>query len=189
MSDVTQLLNGIQHDAPQAAAKDLLPLVYDELRKLAAHKMASERPGQTLQPTALVHEVYLRLAGSRNPQLWDSPGHFFAAAAESMRRILVERARRKRAIKHGGQWERVNADAVELTQPLPDDQLLALDEALNRLTTIDFRAAEMVKLCFFAGLTQAQAAGELGVSLATGERLWAFARAWLFHEVRGPGDA
>lgn len=184
MSDVPQLQDVIQPSEPKSA-EDLLPLVYQELRKLAAHKMARERPGQTLQPTALVHEVYLRLAGSNNPQLWDNRRHFFAAAAESMRRILVERARRKQAMKHGGQWERVDVDAVELPQAMPDNRLLALDEALNRLATVDTRAAEVVKLCFFAGLTQAQAARELGISIATAERLWAFARAWLCHEVQG----
>jgi RNA polymerase sigma factor (TIGR02999 family) len=181
MSDVTQLLDAIREG--HAAAEDLLPLVYDELRKLAAHKMAGERPGQTLQPTALVHEAYLRLLGSNQAQQWDGRGHFFAAAAEAMRRILVESARRKKRLKHGGDLERVDLDAIELPQPMADDELLALDEALDRLASLEPRAAEMVKLCFFVGLTQERAAKELGVSLATGERLWAFARAWLFREL------
>lgn len=183
MDEVSHLFGAVQ--AREAnAAEDLLPLVYDELRRLAAHKMAHERPGQTLQPTALVHEVYLRLAGSKS---WDNRRHFFAAAAESMRRILVDRARRKKTGKHGGQLERVDVNDVELPQPMADDQLLALDDALNRLAEIDVRAAEVVKLCFFVGLTQEQAAKELGVSLATAERLWAFARAWLLCEVQAEG--
>jgi RNA polymerase sigma factor (TIGR02999 family) len=181
MSDVTQLLDAIHQG--NAAAEDLLPLVYDELRKLAAHKMASERPGQTLQPTALVHEAYLRLIGSNQAEQWDGQGHFFAAAAQAMRRILIESARRKKRLKHGGDLERLDLDAIELPQPMAADELLALDEALDRLASIDSRAAEMVKLCFFVGLTQERAAKELGVSLATGERLWSFARAWLFREL------
>lgn len=156
---------------------------------LAAHKMASEDPGQTLQPTALVHEAYLRLLGRSAAHQWDGRGHFFAAAAEAMRRILVESARRKKRLKHGGHLERVEIDALELPLPLPDDELLALDEALNRLATIDSRTAEMVKLCFFVGLTQEQAAKELGVSVATAERLWAFARAWLFREMQAQRKA
>lgn len=182
MSDVTQLLDAI-HQGNAPAAADLFPLIYDELRKLAAHKMASERPGLTLQPTALVHEAYLRVVGSNQAQRWDGRGHFFAAAAEAMRRILVESARRKKRLKHGGGLERVDLDAIELPQPMVDEELLALDEALDRLANIDARAAEMVKLCFFVGLTQERASKELGVSLATGERLWAFARVWLFREL------
>src|SRR6185295_18810702 len=165
----------------KAAAK-LLPLVYDELRKLATYKMANERPGQTLQPTALVHEAWLRLVGDRAFE-FENRGHFFAAAAEAMRRILVESARRKKCLKHGGLMERVDMDAVELPLPMPDDELLALDEALNRLTKVDSRAAEVVKLCFFVGLTREQAARELDMSLSTAERLWSFARAWLFREI------
>lgn len=182
MSDVTQLLHALERGDAKAA-DELLPLVYHELRRLAAHKMASEAPGNTLQPTALVHEAYLRLIGGNAAQQWDGRGHFFAAAAEAMRRILVESARRKKRLKHGGQFERVKLDAVDLPLPMPDDELLALDEALNRLATVDARAAEVVKCCFFVGLTQAQAAKELGISLATAERLWAFARAWLFREM------
>jgi RNA polymerase sigma factor (TIGR02999 family) len=188
MSEVTRLLDAV-HQGNAEAAEDLLPLVYEELRKLAGHKMACERPGLTLQPTALVHEAYLRLINSNQAQQWDGRGHFFAAAAEAMRRILVESARRKKRIKHGGHLERVDMANIELPQPMPDDELLALDEALTRLAGIDSRAAEMVKLCFFAGLTQERASKELGVSLATGERLWGFARAWLFRELERLRDS
>jgi len=181
MSEVTHILEAIQQGHPQAA-EELLPLVYDELRKLATYKMANERPGQTLQPTALVHEAWLRLVGDRAFE-FENRGHFFAAAAEAMRRILVESARRKKCLKHGGLMERVDMDAVELPLPMPDDELLALDEALNRLKTVDPRAAEVVKLCFFVGLTREQAARELDISLSTAERLWGFARAWLFREM------
>ena len=187
MSPVTHLLEAI-HQGNAQAAGELLPLIYEELRKLAAHKMASERPGHTLQPTALVHEVWLRLVGDRAGE-FENRAHFFAAAAEAMRRILVESARRKKRLKHGGQLERVDVDAVELPPPLPDDELLALDEALDRRTAVDARAAEVVKLCFFVGLTQEQAARELGVSLSTAERLWAFARAWLFREMQKTRNA
>jgi RNA polymerase sigma factor (TIGR02999 family) len=161
-----------------------LPLLYEELRKLAAERMAQERPGQTLQATALVHEAYVRLVDREVAQRWDGRGHFFAAAAEAMRRILIENARRKSRLKHGGHLQRVDLDAVELPLPLPDDDLLALDEALDRLANVDSRAAEVVKLCFFIGLTQEQSALELGVSLSTVERLWGFARAWLFREIQ-----
>jgi RNA polymerase sigma factor (TIGR02999 family) len=147
--------------------------------------MAQEKPGQTLQATALVHEAYLRIVNGDRAQRWDGRTHFFAAAAEAMRRILIEKARRKKRLKHGGQLERSDVDVVELPMPLPDDDLLALDEALDRLRAV----AEVVKLCFFVGLTQAQAAQELGVSLSTAERLWAFARAWLFREIRGTRDS
>lgn len=182
MSEVTHILEAIQQGNPKAAG-ELLPLVYDELRKLAAHKMAGERPGQTLQPTALVHEAWLRLVGDRAPD-FENRAHFFAAAAEAMRRILVETARRKKRLKHGGQLERVDADAVELPLPMPDDELLALDDALDGLATVDPRAAEVVKLCYFVGLTKERAAHELDISLSTAERLWAFARAWLFREMQ-----
>lgn len=187
MSEVTQILDAIQQGNPKAA-EELLPVVYEELRKLAAHKMASERPGHTLQPTALVHEAWLRLVGD-GASKFENRAHFFAAAAEAMRRILVESARRKLRLKHGGQLERVDLDAVELPLPLPDDELLALDEALDRLAAVDARAAEMVKHCFYVGLTQEQAATELGVSIATAERLWSFARAWLFREMQKTRDA
>ena len=184
MSAVTQILHAIEQGDAKAA-KDLLTLVYDELRRLAAHKMASEAPGHTLQPTALVHEAWLHLGGDQQPT-WQNRAHFFGAAAEAMRRILVDRAREKQALKRGGDLQRVDMDGVDLPMPMPDDELLALDEALDRLSTVDTRAAEMVKLCFFVGLTQEEAARELGVSLATAERVWGFARAWLLREVRKP---
>jgi RNA polymerase sigma factor (TIGR02999 family) len=186
MSDVTRILQAIEHGDAKAA-NELLPLVYHELRRVAAYKMDSEAPGHTLQPTALVHEAWLRLGGGDQPK-WENRAHFFAAAAEAMRRILVESARRKKCLRHGGQLERFNLEAVDLPSPLPDDQLLDLDAALDRLATVDSRAAEVVKLCFFVGLTQEQAAKELGVSLATAERLWAFARAWLFREIQKRRD-
>jgi RNA polymerase sigma factor (TIGR02999 family) len=146
--------------------------------------MAQEAPGHTLQPTALVHEAWMRLLKPEEQARFANRAHFFAAAAEAMRRILVESARRKKRLKHGGGFERVEIEAVELPLPMPPDELLALDEALNRLVAVDTRAAEVVKLCYFVGMTQAQAAKELGVSLATTERLWAFARAWLFQEMK-----
>ena len=182
MSDVTQILHALEHGDARAA-NELLTLVYDELRRVAAHKMANEAPGHTLQPTALVHEAWLHLGGDQQPN-WQNRAHFFGAAAEAMRRILVDRARGKRALKRGGDLKRVDLDGIELASPMPDDELLALDEALDRLATVDTRAAEMVKLCFFVGLTQEEAARELGVSLATAERVWGFARAWLLREVR-----
>jgi len=182
MSEVTCILSAIEKGDPRSSAQ-LLPLVYDEMRKLAALKMAQEKPGHTLQATALVHEAYLRLVGDGEGRRWDSRAHFFAAAAEAMRRILIENARRKKRLKHGGELQRVDLDAVELPLPLPDEELLALDEALDRLAAVDSRAAEVVKLCFFAGFKQEEAAKELGLSLSTVERLWAFARAWLFREV------
>ena len=182
VSDVTRILDAIQQGDP-TAADELLPLVYEQLRRLAAQKMAGEVPGHTLQPTALVHEAWLRLVGS-GQQSWEGRAHFFAAAAEAMRRILVESARRKQRLKHGGKLERVELDAVDLPAPLPDDELLALDAALTRLAEVNPQAAEVVKLCFFVGLTQEQAARELRVSVSTAERLWAYARAWLFREMR-----
>ncbi len=187
MSDVTQILQAIEQGDARATG-ELLPLVYQELRRLAAHKMANEAAGHTLQPTALVHEAYLRLVGPGQSHQWDGRGHFFAAAAEAMRRILVESARRKKRLKHGGELQRVDVAEVELPLPMPHDELLALDEALDRLVTVDARAAEIVKLCFFVGLTQEQAGKELGVSLATAERLWSFARAWLFQEMQRTRD-
>jgi RNA polymerase sigma factor (TIGR02999 family) len=187
MSDVTHILNAIENGDTKAT-DELLPLVYHELRRLAAHKMTSEASDHTLQPTALVHEAYLRLVRPGLSQQWDGRGHFFAAAAEAMRRILVESARRKKRLKHGGELQRVDVDEVELALPLPADELLVLDEALDRLATVDSRAAEVVKLCFFVGLTQEQAGKELGISLATAERLWSFARAWLFQEMQRTRD-
>jgi RNA polymerase sigma factor (TIGR02999 family) len=182
MKDLTQLLNAVEQGDPKAA-EDLLPLVYDELRKLAVLKMAREAPGQTLQATALVHEAWLRIAGD-NAKVWEGRRHFFAAAAEAMRRILVEAARRKKRLRHGGGLERLEVETVDLPAPMPDDELLALDEALTRLAQINPEAAESVKLCFFVDLTQEQAAKELGVSVSTVERLWAYARAWLFRAMR-----
>lgn len=182
MLEVTQVLTAVGR-GEAGAAEELLPLVYQELRRVAAARLAHERPGQTLQATALVHEAWLRIV-SAEPQPWDGRSHFFAAAAEAMRRILVENARRKRRLKHGGHLARVDLGEVQLAGPLPDDQLLALDEALTRLAASHPDAAQMVQLCFFAGLTQAEAAKHLGVSVATAERTWAFARAWLFKEVR-----
>jgi len=182
MSDVTQILQAAERGDAKAA-HELLPLVYSELRRLAAYRMAHEAPGHTLQPTALVHEVWLRLVGDRSSK-FENRAHFFGAAAEAMRRILVESARRKKSLKHGGTLQRMDAEEVELPLPMPDEELLVLDEALDRLATVDSRASEVVKLCFFVGLTQAQAAEELGMSRATAERLWSFARAWLFNEMQ-----
>jgi RNA polymerase sigma factor (TIGR02999 family) len=184
MPEVTEILADLQSGRQEAAA-ELLPLVYDELRRLAAWRLTNEPPGQTLQATALVHEAYLRLVGKDDPQ-WNGRRHFFGAAAEAMRRILVENARRKSRLKRGGDWERVDLEGLDLPMPvpLPDDDLLALDAALDKLAVTDSRAAEVVKLCFFAGLTQPQVARELDVSLSTIERTWAYARAWLFREIR-----
>jgi RNA polymerase sigma factor (TIGR02999 family) len=183
MSDVTQILNAAVRGDPKATG-ELLPLVYQELRRLAAYRMANEAAGHTLQPTALVHEAYLRLVGASVPQQWDGRTHFFAAAAEAMRRILVESARRKKRLKHGGEFQRVGIEDLEVPLPMPDEELIALDEALDRLAAVDERAANVVKLCFFVGLTQEEAAKEMGVSRATAERLWSFARAWLFREIQ-----
>jgi len=182
MSDVTRIFQAIEHGDAKAA-DELLTVVYDELRRVAAHKMAGEAAGHTLQPTALVHEAWLHLGGDQQPT-WQNRAHFFGAAAEAMRRILVDRAREKKALKRGGDLERVDLDGLDLASPMPDDELLALDEALDRLSTVDTRAAEMVKLCFFVGLTQPEAARELGISLSTAERVWGFGRAWLLREVR-----
>ena len=178
MTDVTQLLSAIEHGDPQAA-RELLPLVYDELRKPAAQKLSREEPGQTLQATALVHDAYLRLVVAEKEQHWDSRRHFFAAAAEAMRRIFVENARRKKRLKHGGGRQRVEL-ADQHLQVLPiDDELLELDEALTRLAAEDVDAAELVKLHFFAGLSLDETAATLGISRATAYRNWSYARAWL----------
>ena len=166
------------------ASDQLLPIVYRELRKVAAYRMAQEAPGHTLQPTALVHEAWIRLLKPEEQARFENRAHFFAAAGEAMRRILVESARRKKRLKHGGEFQRVDIEDVDLPLPMPADELLALDEALERLMSVDSRAAEVVKLCFFVGQTREQAAKELGVSLSTAERLWAFARAWLFAEIK-----
>ncbi len=182
MSDVTQLLVAIGDGDPQATA-ELLPLVYNELRQLAAARLANEKCGQTLQPTALVHEAYLRLVDKENAQRWDSRGHFFAAAAEAMRRILVENARRKNRQKHGGEFQRVELNDSDFATTLPDERLLAIDEALNRLAVEDAQAAELVKLRFFAGFSISEAAEILGISRSNAYAQWAYARAWLQCQV------
>jgi RNA polymerase sigma factor (TIGR02999 family) len=179
MADVTQLLAAAEA-GDSAAAVDLLPLVYDELRKLASARMAAEAPGHTLQPTALVHEVYVRLVGGGQTRDWNGRGHFFAAAAEAMRRILVDRARHKQTRKAGGWHRRLDLGDIEpAAGEDPDDDLLALDAALRRLEAREPRKAELVKLRFFAGLTAGQAAAALGVSISTAEKDWAYARSWL----------
>jgi RNA polymerase sigma factor (TIGR02999 family) len=182
MSDVTQILGQIEAGDGQAAEK-LLPLVYDELRKLAAQKMVNEKPGQTLQATALVHEAYIRLVDVEKVEHWDSRGHFFSAAAEAMRRILVENARRKRRTKHGGEYARADFDGNPPQTPLEDDLVLAVEESLDALAEQNAQAAELVKLRYFAGLTLQQAAEALGVSARTVDRLWAYAKAWLHAEL------
>jgi RNA polymerase sigma factor (TIGR02999 family) len=187
MNDVTQVLSAIeQGDA--GASEQLLPLVYDELRKLAAQKLAQEQPGQTLQATALVHEAYLRLVDTEKVQRWESRGHFFAAAAESMRRILVNRARDKRRLKRGGDWKRVELEDLAIAQEAGSLDILALDEALEGLAREEPACAELVKLRFFAGLTQEEAALALGVTRRTANRYWAFARAWLRQSMGGTGE-
>lgn len=188
MSDATALLNAAEAGDPDAASR-LLPLVYDELRRLAAHRLTHETPGQTLQPTALVHEAYVRLVGGNEGVRWNGRGHFFAAAAESMRRILIERARRKKASRHGGGRRRIDLDQVDLADDSLDENLLALDEALAELEREDAEAAAVVKLRYFAGLTAEQAAGAIGVSLRTANRHWAYARARLFQRLQGDGPA
>jgi RNA polymerase sigma factor (TIGR02999 family) len=182
MSDVTRILSAIDQGDPHAASQ-LLPLVYDELRRLAAQKLASEKPGQTLQATALVHEAYLRLVGGGQPQEWNGRGHFFAAAAEAMRRILVESARGKGRAKRGGGWQRVDFEELDATTSVSPDQLVALDDALERLAALDHLAGELVKLRYFAGLALDEAAGALNISTATAYRHWAYARAWLRDEL------
>jgi RNA polymerase sigma factor (TIGR02999 family) len=187
MDAITQVLSAIESGDPSAAGQ-LLPLVYDELRKLAAQRLSHEKPGQTLDATALVHEAYLRLLGVEQSQHWNSRGHFFAAAAEAMRRILVENARRKRAEKHGGGLRRVNLDETDALAAAAPDDLLALDEALERLTAHDPTAGHLVKLHCFAGLTIEQAAEALELSRTSAYRLWTFARAWLHSQLTGRPD-
>ncbi|MGH7135537.1 MAG: ECF-type sigma factor [Pirellulales bacterium] len=182
MSDVTRILSAIEQGDPHAA-KQLLPLVYDELRKLATQKLTQEAPGQTLQATALVHEAYLRLVDVEKSQHWNSRGHFFAAAAEAMRRILVERARHKRTLKAGGDRRRIAVADFDPAMPAEDEELLALDEALEKLQGQDPRKAEVVKLRFFAGLTIEQTAQALGISTSTADNDWAYARCWLRLEI------
>jgi RNA polymerase sigma factor (TIGR02999 family) len=184
MSNVTRILSAIESGDLHAAGQ-LLPLVYDELRKLAAQRLAQENPGQTLQATALVHEAYLRLVDVKDAQNWNGRGHFFAAAAEAMRRILVEQARRRTRIKHGGGRERAELDSSALIAPEASADLVALDEALDRLAAEDSLSAELVKLRYFAGFTIPQAAETLGVSPRKADFLWAFARAWLRRDIEG----
>lgn len=186
MSDVTQILEQIEEGDGQAAEK-LLPLVYDELRKLAAAKLANEKPGQTLQATALVHEAYIRLVDTDEAQHWDSRRHFFSAAAEAMRRILVDKARRKGRQKHGGGACRVDLDESDWVTTTTPDQLLAVDEALTRLAQEDPTAAHVVKLRYFAGMSVGEAAQVLGVHRATAHRHWAYGRAWIRADLR-PDD-
>ena len=184
MSEVTRVLSAIEGGDPHAA-EQLLPLVYQELRKLAAQKLAQERPGQTLEATALVHEAYLRLVGTEQAQHWDCRGHFFAAAAEAMRLILVEQARRKQSLKRGGGRQRIELDDVDPELASDDLDLLALDDVLQQLARKDPRKAELVKLRFFAGLTGDQAAAVLGIAPRSADLLWAYARAWLFEKLQG----
>ncbi len=182
MSDVTRILDAIQQGDPKAT-EELLPLVYEELRKLAAHKMANEAPGQTLQPTALVHEAWLRLTGNEK-QEWNGRGHFFAAAAEAMRRILVENARRKQRVKHGGAMQRIDLTTLDVAIITHDEHLLAVDEALDKLAARDPLGAQLIKLRFFAGLSNVDAARMLGIPERTAKRTWAYARAWLYEELK-----
>jgi RNA polymerase sigma factor (TIGR02999 family) len=183
VSEVTRILSAIEQGEPHAA-EQLLPLVYDELRKLAAARLAKEKPGQTLQPTALVHEAYLRLVGAEKGQDWDSRGHFFAAAAEAMRRILIDQARTKASQRCGGGGQRIDLDHVDVAAPEADLEVLALHEALERFQQVDPVKAELVKLRYFAGLSIPQAAKALGISSSTADRYWAYARAWMHAELK-----
>jgi len=187
MSKVTRILTAIDEGDP-LAAEELLPVVYHELRRLAAQKLAVEPPGQTLQATALVHEAYLRLVGPNAPKNWNGPGHFYAAAAEAMRRILIENARRKHSLKRAGNLQRVDFGEIELAANGPSSEILALDEALKKLAKEAPTKAELVKLRFFAGLTTDQAAKIVGISVASAERYWVYARAWLYQEVFGDDE-
>jgi RNA polymerase sigma factor (TIGR02999 family) len=182
---VTRLLNSLEGDDPGATEK-LVPLVYDELRRLAASRLANEPPGQTLQATALVHEAYLRLVGSANPREWNSRGHFFGAAAEAMRRILIENARRKMSQKRGAGMEKIDLSNIEIALETDDERLLLVNEALDKLANEDPQAAELIKLRFFAGLNGQDAAEALGLPQRTATRLWAYARAWLYRELSRP---
>jgi len=186
MSEITQILEAIEQGDAQAAGQ-LLPLVYNELRRLAAHKLAEEPPGQTLDATALVHEAYLKLVGAHDTRRWQGRGRFFAAAAEAMRRILVDKARRKRSVKRGGKLVRQDVEESQLAAPEVGDDLLAVDEALNGLSAADPQAAQLVKLRYFAGLSIPEAAQALGISSRTADRLWVYARAWL-HEALHPAE-
>lgn len=188
MSDVTRILSAIDQGDP-SAAEQLLPFVYDELRRLAAAKLAHEKPGQTLQATALVHEAYLRLIGGNNAQSWDSRGHFFSAAAEAMRRILVEQARRKKRLKRGAGYHRVPVEEIELECGIPSDELLALDEAIAKLKIEAPKKATVVQLRFFVGMNHEEVAEALGISSVTARRHWRYARAWLRREMRDGAEA
>ncbi len=187
MTDVTRILRAIEQGDP-SAAEQLLPVVYDELRKLAARKMAQEAAGQTLQATALVHEAYLRLVGAEKAQHWDSRGHFFAAAAQAMRRILVENARRKQRAKHGGEFERVEIEIADLPTRMRSEDLIALDEALEKLQRQDPLKARLVTLRYFGGMTIEQASEVLDISRVTAHRYWTFARAWLHRQITESGQ-
>jgi RNA polymerase sigma factor (TIGR02999 family) len=187
MNDVTRILSAIEHGDPRAS-EELLPLVYRELRRLAKQRLAHEKPGQTLQATALVHEAYVRLVDGEGARRWDSRGHFFAAAAEAMRRILVDNARRKRSEKHGGRSARQQLDDIDIAGPAPSEDLLALDDALTKFEAEDPDKARIIKLRYFAGLTEEDAAEVLGVSRATVQRHWRYAKAWLLDELRGGGE-
>jgi RNA polymerase sigma factor (TIGR02999 family) len=186
LSDITRILESIEHGDPKAA-DELLPLVYGELRKLAAARMANESPNQTLQPTALVHEAWLRLVGDSNPN-FSGRGHFFGAAAEAMRRILIEKARRKKAQRHGGDHHRVDLESIEIAGPGDDDQLLAVNDALDKLAAIHAVQAEVVKLRCFVGMTNIEAAQALGLTERTAKYYWTHARAWLIHEINPAGQ-
>ena len=188
MAGITHLLSAIEAGDPQAAA-ELLPLVYDELRKLAAHQLGGEKPGQTLQATALVHEAYVRLVGACGEPNWDNRRHFFAAAAEAMRRILIDNARRKQSRKHGGGRQRQDLDADALAAPEPDVDLVALDASLFRLAEQDPLKAKLVELRYFAGLTGDQAAAVLGISASAADRLWVYTRAWLRRDLGSGADS
>ncbi|MCC6508305.1 MAG: sigma-70 family RNA polymerase sigma factor [Pirellulaceae bacterium] len=188
MNELTRILNACRDDQ-SAPADELLPLVYEELRKLAAAKLAREPAGHTLQATGLVHEAYLRLVDQEGlPKAWEGRAHFFAAAAIAMRRILVESARRKRRIKHGGDFQRIELDAIDVELSDWHDDLIALDEAMSKLAEVDQVAADLVHLRYFSGLTNHQAAELLGISARTAERRWAYARAWLHQQIRGTGE-
>ena len=184
MKDVTRILNELESGSTQVT-EQLLPLVYDELRKLAASKLAGDKPSPILQPTMLVHEAYVRLVDQNQPQQWNGRGHFFGAAAEAMRRILVEHARRRGSLKRGGGFQRQSLDGIQLGDETDLAELLALDEALSELEELAPEKAKLVKLRYFAGLTTPEAAQALGVSLATAERHWKFARTWLFAKLNG----
>lgn len=187
VSEFTRILEGVQQGDPKAT-EDFLPLVYDELRRLAAHRMANEAPGHTLQPTALVHEAWLRLIGGETSAQFQNRAHFFAAAAEAMRRILIDRARRKRAVRHGGGQQRVELEEVDIASAAEDDQLIALSEALDKLAVEHKVEVELVKLRYFVGMSIDEAAEALGISPRTAKYYWTHARAWLYRELQTPAE-